>query len=102
MISIRLLHRFIALANTGLYRAWPWGRVSETEFRRSPAPLAVTGGDVMFILGLLVLAASVVAAVELVLANHAPIDFHMWGWTWHFDAFWLAVIGAIIVTAAWI
>jgi hypothetical protein len=56
----------------------------------------------MFVLGLLVLAAAGVAAVELILANRGPIDFHMWSWTWHFDAFWLAVIGAIIVTAAWI
>jgi hypothetical protein len=56
----------------------------------------------MFILGLLVLAASAVAAVELILANRGAMDFNMWNWTWHFDAFWLAVIGAIIVTAAWI
>jgi hypothetical protein len=66
------------------------------------APLAVTGGDVMFILGLLVLAASAVAAVELILANRGPMDFHMWSWSWQFDTYWLAVIGAIIVTAAWI
>jgi hypothetical protein len=56
----------------------------------------------MFVLGLLVLAAAAVASVELVLANRGPMDFHMWNWTWHFDAFWLAVIGAIIVTAAWV
>jgi hypothetical protein len=36
------------------------------------------------------------------LANRGAMDFHMWNWTWHFDTFWLAVIGAIIVTAAWI
>jgi hypothetical protein len=56
----------------------------------------------MFVLGLLVLAAATVAGVELVLANRGPMDFHMWNWTWHFDAFWLAVIGAAIVTAAWL
>lgn len=56
----------------------------------------------MFVLGLLVLAAATVAGVELVLANRSPMDFHMWNWTWHFDAFWLAVIGAAVVTAAWL
>jgi hypothetical protein len=56
----------------------------------------------MFVLGLLVLAAAAVAAVELVLANRGAVDFHMWNQTWHLDAFWIAVIGAVIVTAAWI
>ena len=56
----------------------------------------------MFVLGLIVLAAAVVAGVELVLANHGTYTLHMWNWTWHFDAFWLAVMGAVIVTAAWI
>jgi uncharacterized integral membrane protein len=56
----------------------------------------------MFVLGLILLAAAVVAAVELILANHGPFTFHMWSWTWHFDAFWLAVIGAIVITAAWL
>ena len=56
----------------------------------------------MFVLGLLVLAAAAVAGVELVLANHGTYTLHMWNWTWHFDAFWLAVMGAAIITAAWI
>jgi hypothetical protein len=56
----------------------------------------------MFVLGLLVLAAAAVAAVELVLANRGAVDFHMWNQTWHLDVFWIAVIGAVIVTAAWI
>ena len=57
----------------------------------------------MLVLGLLFLAAAVVAAVELIIANDtAQVTFHMWSWTWHFDAFWLAVIGAAIVTVAWL
>ena len=57
----------------------------------------------MLILGLLFLAAAAVAAVELVIANDtAQVTFHMWSWTWHFDAFWLAVIGAAIITVAWL
>lgn len=56
----------------------------------------------LLLLGLIILAAAAVAAVELVMANRGPVDFHMWSWTWHFDAFWLAVVGAIIITAAWL
>jgi hypothetical protein len=73
--------------------------------RRIPGALArpdVTGGDEMFVLGLLILAAAAVAAVELIVANRAPINLHMWNWTWHLDAFWLAVAGAVIITAAWL
>jgi flagellar biosynthesis/type III secretory pathway M-ring protein FliF/YscJ len=53
----------------------------------------------MFVLGLLVLAAAAVAAVELVLANRGAVDFHMWNQTWHLDAFWLVVIGAAALLA---
>lgn len=57
----------------------------------------------MLVLGLLFLAAAAVAAVELIIANDtAQVTFHMWSWTWHFDAFWLAVIGAAIITVAWL
>ncbi|MFN2519062.1 MAG: hypothetical protein ABR604_08490 [Jatrophihabitantaceae bacterium] len=62
--------------------------------------LPLTGGDLMMILGILLVAAAAVAAVELVLANHAQVDFHMWRWTWHFDALWLAVVGAAILACA--
>jgi uncharacterized protein (DUF849 family) len=54
----------------------------------------------MFVLGLLVLAAASVAGVELVLANRQPVVLTMWNWTWHMDAFWLAVIGAAVVMLA--
>jgi uncharacterized integral membrane protein len=56
----------------------------------------------MFVLGLLVLAAAAVGGVELVLANRDPVVVHMWNWTWHVDAFWLAVIGAVVITAIWL
>lgn len=59
----------------------------------------------MFVLGLLILAAVVVGAVELVLANRTGIDFKMWNQTWHVDAFWLAAMGAAgllgVVVAVW-
>ena len=52
----------------------------------------------MIILGLIFLAAAVVAAVELVVANdNAQVAVHMWRWTWTVDAFWLAVAGAAIL-----
>ncbi|MDQ2748924.1 MAG: hypothetical protein M3Y44_05290 [Actinomycetota bacterium] len=55
----------------------------------------------MIILGLLLLAAAIVAAVELIVANDgAPITVHMWRWSWTVDAFWLAVTGAAILAAA--
>src|ERR1700722_13933039 len=54
----------------------------------------------MFVLGLLVLAAAVVGGVELVLANRQPVVLSMWNWTWHIDAFCLAVIGAGLVVLA--
>lgn len=56
----------------------------------------------MFVLGLLVLAAAVVGSVELILANRQPVTLHMWNWTWHMDMFWVAVIGAGLITAAWL
>jgi|GEM_PF-1811060 len=63
--------------------------------------LPVTGGDVMIILGILLLAAAVVAAVELILANDGPtISVHLWRWTRHLEPFWLAVAGAAIVVVA--
>jgi hypothetical protein len=55
----------------------------------------------MIIVGLLLLAAAAVAAVELIVANdQAQITVHMWRWSWTVDAFWLAVAGAAIVVAA--
>jgi hypothetical protein len=57
----------------------------------------------MLVLGLLFLAAATVAAVELIIANDtAQVTFHKWNATWLFDAFWLAVIGAGIITVAWL
>ncbi|HEV7192018.1 MAG TPA: hypothetical protein VGN35_02350 [Jatrophihabitantaceae bacterium] len=56
----------------------------------------------MFVLGLLVLAAAAVGSVELIIANRQPVTFHMWNWTWHVDAFWIAVIGAVAVTLVWL
>ena len=55
----------------------------------------------MIILGILLLAAAAVAAVELVIANdeHQTV-FHMWRWTWQIDAFWLAVVGAAVLFVA--
>jgi hypothetical protein len=55
----------------------------------------------MIILGLLLLAAAAVAAVELIVANdNAQLTVHMWRWSWTVDAFWLAVAGAAILAAA--
>lgn len=54
----------------------------------------------MLVLGLLILAAAVVAGVELVLANRENIGFRMWDWHWTFSAYWLAVIGAAVLLAA--
>ena len=57
----------------------------------------------MLVLGLLLVAAAAVAGVELIIANDdTQVTFQMWSWTWHFDAFWLAVIGAVIITVAWL
>jgi hypothetical protein len=52
---------------------------------------------VMMILGLILLAAAVVLAIELIIANDATMTMHLWGWSWQMDAFWLAVGGAIIL-----
>jgi uncharacterized membrane protein YciS (DUF1049 family) len=54
----------------------------------------------MFVLGLLVLAAAVIGGVELGLANRQPVVLRMWNWTWHIDAFWLAVIGVGVIVMA--
>jgi hypothetical protein len=54
----------------------------------------------MFVLGLIILAAAVVGAVELVLANRVEMTFKMWNQTWQIDAFWLAVMGAVLLLAA--
>jgi hypothetical protein len=54
----------------------------------------------MFVLGFLVLAAAVAGGVELVLANRQPVVLSMWDWTWHIDAFWIAVIGVGFVVLA--
>lgn len=55
----------------------------------------------MVLLGLLLLAAAVVVAIEFILANRGPVTIKLWGWSWHNqDAYWLAVSGAIILVAA--
>lgn len=55
----------------------------------------------MIILGLLLLAVALVAAVELIVANDdAKIAVDMWRWSWTVDAFWLAVAGAAILAVA--
>ena len=56
----------------------------------------------MLVLGLFILAAAAVGGVELVLANRQPVVLRMWNWTWHIDAYWLAVIGLVLVVLAWI
>jgi len=48
----------------------------------------------MFVLGLLILAAAVVLAVEFVIANDSSITFSLWNQSWTMDAFWLGVMGA--------
>jgi hypothetical protein len=53
----------------------------------------------MIILGLLLLAAVAVVAVELIVANDGRIAVHMWRWAWQVDAFWLAVVGAGLLVA---
>lgn len=54
----------------------------------------------MVLLGLILLAAAVVAAVELILANRSSVSVSMWDWHWQMDKFWLAVVGAGILLAA--
>ena len=51
----------------------------------------------MVILGLVLLAAAAVAAVELILANDATIAVRMWHGTWHVHLYWVAVAGAVIL-----
>lgn len=53
----------------------------------------------MFVLGLLILAAAVVFAVEFVLANHSGVTFRLWNQTWTLDKFWLGVMGAAFLLA---
>lgn len=54
----------------------------------------------MVILGLILVAAAVVAIVEGILANTGVVTVHMWGWTWHFELFWAMVCGIGIAVAA--
>jgi uncharacterized integral membrane protein len=55
----------------------------------------------MIIVGLLLLAAAAVAAVELIVANdQAQVTVHMWRWSWTVEPFWLAVAGAAILVTA--
>jgi len=54
----------------------------------------------MVILGLILVAAAVVAIVEAIFANTGVVTVHMWGWTWHFDLFWAMVCGIGIAVAA--
>jgi len=53
----------------------------------------------MLILGLLILAAASVFSVELILANREQLTISMWSQTWHVDALWLAVAGAVLLFA---
>lgn len=53
----------------------------------------------MIILGLLLVAAAAVFAVELIMANDGQIAVHMWRWTWNVEAFALAVTGAALIVA---
>jgi uncharacterized integral membrane protein len=54
----------------------------------------------MILVGLILLAAAVVGAVELALANRGSIAVHMWNGTWHVEAAWLALAGAVLLLAA--
>jgi hypothetical protein len=54
----------------------------------------------MMLVGLILLAAAVVGAVELALANRVTITVHMWNGTWHVEAAWLALAGAVLLLAA--
>lgn len=49
------------------------------------------------LVGLILVAAAVVAAVELILANGQAVTLRMWHWTWHLDMWGLAVTGAVIL-----
>lgn len=53
----------------------------------------------MIILGLLLVAAAAVIAVEMIVANDGQIAVHMWRWTFDVQAFWLAVTGAALIVA---
>ena len=54
----------------------------------------------MVVLGLILVAAAVVAIIEGILANTGVVTVHMWGWTWHFELFWAMVCGIGIAVAA--
>jgi hypothetical protein len=54
----------------------------------------------VILVGLILLAAAVVAAVEFIIANQGTVVLRMWDWTWNIDAFWLGVAGAVTVAVA--
>jgi len=54
----------------------------------------------MIVVGLALIAAAVAAAVILIGQNRGAIDVHALGGNWHVDAYWLMVVGFVILAAA--
>jgi uncharacterized integral membrane protein len=54
----------------------------------------------MVVVGLILIAAAVAAAVILIVQNRGAIDVHALGGSWHVDSYWLVVAGLVILAAA--
>jgi uncharacterized integral membrane protein len=58
------------------------------------------GGSVMIVIGFILIAAAVAAAVILIVQNRGAINVHALGGSWHVDAYWLLVAGLVILAVA--
>jgi uncharacterized integral membrane protein len=54
----------------------------------------------MIVVGFILIAAAVAAAVILIVQNRGAIDVHALGGSWHVDAYWLLVAGLVILAVA--
>jgi uncharacterized integral membrane protein len=54
----------------------------------------------MIVIGFLLVAAAVAAAVILIVQNRGAIDVHALGGSWHLDAYWLLVAGLVLLAVA--
>jgi uncharacterized integral membrane protein len=54
----------------------------------------------MIVVGFILIAAAVAAAVILIVQNQGAINVHALGGSWHVDAYWLLVAGLVILAAA--
>jgi uncharacterized integral membrane protein len=54
----------------------------------------------MIVVGFILIAAAVAAAVILIVQNRGAINVHALGGSWHVDAYWLLVAGLVILAVA--